>query len=439
MKKNPERKGMRMKENRKLLKEVLKDIQHDMTDEEVLNLLADSKISESPTAEKYTLGQRAADAIAKFAGSWAFIFAFTGVLILWMVINTILAAKAFDPYPFILLNLVLSCVAAIQAPLIMMSQNRQEEKDRRRAENDYKVNLKTEIMIEDLHDKVNAILAKQSALEKKLLEQEEKQPKPQGIYPEEQWEAIVEAVLFTMGQSVELKQLAVAIDQDEKTTKQVVESLKSRYEREKRGMQIIELESSYQMCTRAEYYENLIRVASTPKKQVLTEVVLETLSIIAYKQPVTKMEIEKIRGVKSDHAVNRLVEYNLVYEVGRLDAPGRPALFATTEEFLRRFGVGSTEDLPTLNPEAEEEIKSEVEEELQLRMEEFGGAADVTEGDEAAAAEEENGEAVAGEKNDEAATDEEYGEAAATAEEAAAGMAENQPEDSPSGETGLTV
>ena len=173
MKKIPERKGMRMKENRKLLKEVIKDIQHDMTDEEVLNLLADSKISESPATEKYTLGQRAADAIAKFAGSWAFIFSFTGVLLLWMVVNTILAADAFDPFPFILLNLVLSCVAAIQAPLIMMSQNRQEEKDRRRAENDYKVNLKTEIMIEDLYDKVNAILAKQSALEKKLQEQEE--------------------------------------------------------------------------------------------------------------------------------------------------------------------------------------------------------------------------------------------------------------------------
>ena len=152
MKKIPERRGSQMKENRKLLKEVLKDIQHDMTDEEVLNLLADSKISESPTAEKYTLGQRSADAIAKFAGSWAFIFAFTGVLILWMVVNTILASNVFDPYPFILLNLVLSCVAAIQAPLIMMSQNRQEEKDRRRAENDYKVNLKTEIMIEDLYD-----------------------------------------------------------------------------------------------------------------------------------------------------------------------------------------------------------------------------------------------------------------------------------------------
>jgi uncharacterized membrane protein len=159
-----------MKENRKLLKEVLKDIRRDMSDEEVLNLLADSKISVKPETEKdkYTLGQRAADAIAKFAGSWAFIFSFTGVLILWMVVNALLASKAFDPYPFILLNLVLSCVAAIQAPLIMMSQNRQEEKDRRRAENDYKVNLKTEIMIEDLYDKVNAILAKQSELEKLL-------------------------------------------------------------------------------------------------------------------------------------------------------------------------------------------------------------------------------------------------------------------------------
>lgn len=159
-----------MKENRKLLREVLNDIHHDMTDEEVLNLLADSKISVRPEGEKekYTLGQRAADSIAKFAGSWAFIFSFSGVLILWMVVNVLLAAGAFDPYPFILLNLVLSCVAAIQAPLIMMSQNRQEEKDRRRAENDYKVNLKTEIMIEDLYDKVNAILAKQSALERQL-------------------------------------------------------------------------------------------------------------------------------------------------------------------------------------------------------------------------------------------------------------------------------
>ena len=167
-----------MKENRKLLREVLNDIRHDMTDEEVLDLLADSKVSVRPEGgkEKYTLGQRAADLIAKFAGSWAFIFSFSGVLILWMVVNVLLAAGAFDPYPFILLNLVLSCVAAIQAPLIMMSQNRQEEKDRRRAENDYKVNLKTEIMIEDLYDKVNAILAKQTALERRVREDQKEEP-----------------------------------------------------------------------------------------------------------------------------------------------------------------------------------------------------------------------------------------------------------------------
>ena len=171
-----------MKESRKLLREVLNDIRHDMTDEEVLNLLADSKISVKPESgkEKYTLGQRAADTIAKFAGSWAFIFSFTGVLVLWMVFNVILAAKAFDPYPFILLNLVLSCVAAIQAPLIMMSQNRQEEKDRRRAENDYKVNLKTEIMIEDLYDKVSAILAKQLEMEKQLQAESKKNDEKDG-------------------------------------------------------------------------------------------------------------------------------------------------------------------------------------------------------------------------------------------------------------------
>lgn len=162
-----------MKSNKKLIREIISDVKHDMSDEEILNMLANSRVSANPQKEKYTVGQRAADRIAKFAGSWAFIFSFTAVLILWMVGNVLLAKRAFDPYPFILLNLVLSCVAAIQAPLIMMSQNRQEEKDRRRAENDYKVNLKTEIMIEDLYDKVNAILARQTALEKQLTEKGE--------------------------------------------------------------------------------------------------------------------------------------------------------------------------------------------------------------------------------------------------------------------------
>ena len=182
---------------------------------------------------------------------------------------------------------------------------------------------------------------------------------------ERKQEAVVEAVLFAMGKSVEVKQLAAALETEEREAREAALRLKRRYGEALTGMQIIELENSFQMCTRAEYYESLIRVASTPKKQVLTEVVLETLSIIAYKQPVTKLEIEKIRGVKSDHAVNRLIEYNLVYEAGRMDAPGRPALFATTEEFLRRFGVGSTQDLPSPDQETLEEFKLEAEEELQ--------------------------------------------------------------------------
>lgn len=209
------------------------------------------------------------------------------------------------------------------------------------------------------------------------MEAEEQLDQIEAIYPASDWEAILEAVLFTMGNSVELRQLAVAIGQSEKVAKRVVEHLQKRYEQENRGMQIIELEDSYQMSTRAKFYENLIRVAAAPKKHVLTDVILETLSIIAYKQPVTKVEISRIRGVSSDHAVNRLVEYGLVYEAGRMDAPGRPALFATTEEFLRRFGVGTTTDLPTMNPEQQDEILQEVQEELQMKLNDMGQIVEV--------------------------------------------------------------
>ena len=178
-----------------------------------------------------------------------------------------------------------------------------------------------------------------------------------GQYRTEDWEAIVEAVLFTMGNSVELKQLAVAIGQSEEIAKRVVLHLQKRYEEEKRGMRILELENAYQMCTCAGYYENLIRVAATPKKHVLTDVILETLSIIAYRQPVTKMEIGKIRGVNSDHAVTRLLEKRLICEVGRADTPGKPILFGTSKEFLRYFGFKSIRELPPLEEENSEEAK----------------------------------------------------------------------------------
>ena len=181
-------------------------------------------------------------------------------------------------------------------------------------------------------------------------------------------EAIVEAILFTMGESVEVSRIAKVIEQDVKTTKKIIHNLKDRYEEEDRGIRIIELEDSFQMCTKKEMYEYLIQIAKQPKRYVLTDVVLETLSIIAYKQPITKIEIEKIRGVKSDHAVNKLIEYNLVAEVGRMDTPGRPILFGTTEEFLRRFGVQSVDELPGITPEKVEDFKAEVEDEMQLKL-----------------------------------------------------------------------
>ena len=184
-----------------------------------------------------------------------------------------------------------------------------------------------------------------------------------------QMEAIIEAVLFTMGESVETSKLAIAIDQDVNTTKKIVRNLSDKYKAEDRGIKIIELEDSFQMCTKAECYEALIKVASQPKRYVLSEAVLETLSIIAYKQPVTRLEIEQIRGVKSDYSVNKLIEYNLVTELGRLDAPGKPILFGTTEEFLRTFGLTSVEDLPVVSPDKLVDFKAEAEEETQLTLE----------------------------------------------------------------------
>lgn len=185
-------------------------------------------------------------------------------------------------------------------------------------------------------------------------------------------ESAIEAILFTMGDSVELGKIASAIEHDEETTRKIVHQMMDKYQAEDRGIQIVELEDSFQLCTKKQNYDYLIRIAKQPRRYTLTDVLLETLSIIAYKQPVTKLEVEKIRGVKSDHAVNKLVEYNLACEVGRLDAPGKPILFGTTEEFLRRFSIQSVDDLPVLNPEQVEHFKSEaeeeVEEEVQLKL-----------------------------------------------------------------------
>ena len=184
----------------------------------------------------------------------------------------------------------------------------------------------------------------------------------------EKLQSAIEAILFTMGDSVELEKLASAIGHDEETTKKLIHNMMDKYEAQDRGIRIIELDNAYLLCTKKEMYEYLIRVAKQPKRYVLTDVLLETLSIVAYKQPVTKLEIEKIRGVKSDHAVNKLVEYGLVEETGRLDAPGRPLLFGTTEEFLRRFSVHSLDELPVLDQEQIEHFKEEAEDEAQLKL-----------------------------------------------------------------------
>lgn len=180
--------------------------------------------------------------------------------------------------------------------------------------------------------------------------------------------AVLEAILFTMGDSVEIERLAEVIEEDIQTTKEILEEMAEEYRTEGRGIELTTLDNAVQLCTKGELYEYLIKIAKTPKKYVLTDTLLETLSIIAYKQPVTRLEIEKVRGVSCDHAVNRLIEFDLIAEVGRLDAPGRPLLFGTTEQFLRSFGVKSIDDLPEINPVQMEEFKLQAESEVQLQL-----------------------------------------------------------------------
>ena len=164
-------------------------------------------------------------------------------------------------------------------------------------------------------------------------------------------EAAIEAILFSMGDAVELKDLADVLQIDGKTVQKILDDMMVRYEEEDRGIKIVKLENAYQLCTKNEYYDILSSLVNIPKKHSLTDSLMETLSIVAYKQPVTRQEIEAIRGVSCVHAINRLVEYNLITEVGRLDAVGRPILFGTTEDFLRCFGVSSMDELPSITPD----------------------------------------------------------------------------------------
>ena len=180
--------------------------------------------------------------------------------------------------------------------------------------------------------------------------------------------AEIEAILFSLGESVDIAVIADAVGLSRAETEKVLKDMQQRYEAADRGIRLIRLEDRYQLSTKKELYPTLIKVVRQPQKTTLTDVLMETLSIVAYRQPVTRTEIEKIRGVKCDHAINKLVEYNLIQEVGRLDAPGRPILFGTTEEFLRHFGTDSVEDLPAMNPVKVEDFKAEAEEEANVRL-----------------------------------------------------------------------
>lgn len=185
----------------------------------------------------------------------------------------------------------------------------------------------------------------------------------------ENMKAVLESILFTMGESVDISRLAAVLEISTKETKALLDEMKEEYDNNPaKGVTLMELEDAYQMCSKTEMYDWLIKIASAPRKYTLTDSLLETLSIIAYKQPVTRIEIEKIRGVSCDHAVNRLLEFDLIMEVGRMDAPGRPLLFGTTEQFLRTFGVTSLEELPRMNTDRIEEFREQAEKEVQLKL-----------------------------------------------------------------------
>lgn len=174
----------------------------------------------------------------------------------------------------------------------------------------------------------------------------------------------MEAILFMMGTSVSIEKLAEVLEITESEVGEVVAALAKDYEASNRGIELTELDGAVQLCTKQSAYEYLVKIVKNPQKFVLTDSVLETLSIIAYKQPITRGEIEKIRGVSCDHAMNKLIEYDLIEEIGRLDAPGRPILFGTTEQFLRSFGVKNLAELPAISPELMEEMKQQAESEI---------------------------------------------------------------------------
>ena len=160
----------------------------------------------------------------------------------------------------------------------------------------------------------------------------------------------IEGILFAAGEPVKAAKLAAVLDVDINEITEAVRLLKYQYDSELRGVQIIEIDEGYQICSRPEYYVYIQEILGEQRRQALSNAAMEALAIIAYKQPITRGQVEYVRGVNSDGAVNRLIERGLIEECGRLDAPGRPILYRTTQVFLRCFGLKTPKDLPVIAP-----------------------------------------------------------------------------------------
>ena len=185
----------------------------------------------------------------------------------------------------------------------------------------------------------------------------------------------IEGILFAAGDPVEIEALAGALELSFEEAEAALLSLQEEYAENGRGIRLLRLEDSFQMTTDPEVFPALIKLVSRPRRYRLTDVLLETLSIIAYKQPITRAEIERIRGVSSAHAVERLTEYGLIEEAGRLQTPGRPMTYKTTDEFLRHFPIESLENLPDIDLAEEEQIIKNVQDEMGVYTEEAEAAA----------------------------------------------------------------
>lgn len=181
-------------------------------------------------------------------------------------------------------------------------------------------------------------------------------------------QAAIEAILFSIGEAIDIKELAKVLELEASDLSKIIDDMAEKYKDDNRGIHIVRLENAVQLCTKNEYYDILTKVVNMPQKHSLTDSLMETLSIVAYKQPVTRQEIEAIRGVSCVHAINKLVEYKLIAEVGRLDAVGRPILFGTTEDFLRSFGVTSMDELPVITPDKIEDFRQEAMEEVNIKV-----------------------------------------------------------------------